>query len=142
MAAATFDRNTPIADLQRLKGPYVLGSGVTVYAGTIAAIAGATGLVAVAGDTAAQRVVGFHLKRAVYDAALTDPPEIAAGSIWLNNDGNITAAMLGQKCYVLDDQTVTTAAVATNDIAAGTIEQVDATLGVLVRIDNPLALAA
>lgn len=145
MAAATMDRNTPIARLERLKGPYTLGTSVRVYAGTIAAVAGATGLIAVAGDTSGQRVVGFHLRQASSAAADVDypsAPEVGAGEIWLGNGGNITAAHLGQTAYMLDDQTVGLAADATNDIKVGIIEAVDATLGVLVSIDNGHSLPA
>lgn len=145
MAAATMDRNTPIARLERLKGGYTLGTSVTVYAGTIAAIVAATGLVGVAGDTAGMRVVGFHLRQASSLAANVDYPsipEIGAGEVWLANDGNITAAHLGQTAYCLDDQTVTLAANATNDLKVGIIEAVDATLGVLVSIDNGHSLPA
>ena len=145
MAAATMDRNTPIARLERLKGGYTLGTSVTVYAVTIAAIVAATGLVGVAGDTAGMRVVGFHLRQASSLAANVDYPsipEIGAGEVWLANDGNITAAHLGQTAYCLDDQTVTLAANATNDLKVGIIEAVDATLGVLVSIDNGHSLPA
>lgn len=145
MAAATMDRNTAITRLERLKGPYTLGTSVRVYAGTIAAVVAATGLVGVAGDTAGMRVVGFHLREASSAAADADypsVPEIGAGEIWLGNGGNITAAHLGQTAYMLDDQTVGLAADATNDIKVGIIEAVDATLGVLVSIDNGHSLPA
>jgi hypothetical protein len=147
MAAATMDRNTPIARLERLKGGYALGTNVTVYAGTIAAVAAATGLVATAGDTAGQRVVGYHLRQASSLAAnvaagFPTVPEVGAGEVWLANGGNITAAHLGQTAYMLDDQTVGLVGDATNDIKVGIIEQVDATLGVLVSIDNGHSLPA
>lgn len=145
MAAATMDRNTAITRLERLKGPYALGTSVRVYAGTIAAVVAATGLVGVAGDTAGMRVVGFHLREASSAAADADypaVPEIGAGEIWLANDGNITAAHLGQTAYCLDDQTVSLASVTTNDLKVGIIEAVDATLGVLVSIDNGHSLPA
>lgn len=146
MAAATMDRNTPIAATSslRLKGPYALGTSVTVYAGTIAAIVAATGLIGVAGDTAGMRVVGFHLTQAssVANYAGRTIPEVAAGGVWLANDGNITAAHIGQTAYALDDQTVTLASVATNDLKVGIIEQVDSVLGVFVQIDNGHSLPA
>ena len=51
------------------------------------------------------------------------------------NDGTITVANgVGRNATILDDQTVSLAATTTNDIVAGEIEAVDATLGVLVAI--------
>ncbi len=41
------------------------------------------------------------------------------------NGGSFTDANIGDTCYVADDQTVTTAALATYDVAAGTIVDVD-----------------
>jgi hypothetical protein len=51
---------------------------------------------------------------------------------WLANDGTITAANIGQKATVLDNQTLSLAATTTNDVNAGKILAVDATLGVCV----------
>lgn len=134
MANATADRNTPFAAGRMWpKGPFTFTAGVEVFAGTIAMIAQATGLIIKAGDTAGGRAVGFHMKYA--KEADGHQPEVFGAVGWLANDGSITAAHLGMNAIVLDDQTVGLgSAVGTNDITAGVIEAVDATLGVLVVI--------
>lgn len=50
---------------------------------------------------------------------------------WMVNDTSIAATHVGQSCYAVDDQTVGLAATAGSPL--GTIYQVDATLGVLVK---------
>lgn len=132
MTAATVDRNTPLAYFQRLKGPYGQTASTEVFAGTIATVVAATGLIGVAGDTAGLIAVGFHLKHS--KTADGDLPEVAAAVGWLANNGNVTAARIGATVTIVDDQTVGLAADTTNDIVAGTVEAVDATLGVLVAI--------
>lgn len=133
MAAATQDRNTPFAHVGRIKGPYAMTAGITVYAGTLAAIITTTGLLVVASDVATHVVVGFHMKKAI--EANGDTAEVCAASGWLANDGSITVANgVGRNATVVDDQTVSLAATTTNDVVAGEIEAVDATLGVLVAV--------
>lgn len=48
--------------------------------------------------------------------------------LWRSNDGSITATSLFNKCYAVDDQTVS--ATSTNRAEAGTILAVDSVLGV------------
>lgn len=50
---------------------------------------------------------------------------------WLVNDTSIAAANIGQSCYAADDTTVTLSATGVSPL--GTIYNVDATLGVLVK---------
>lgn len=132
MAAATSDRDTRFTYFQRLKGPYAFTASQTVYAGTIATVAAATGTITTAADTAGLIAVGFHAKKGV--AANGDTPEVMAAVGWLANNGNVTAARIGSTVTIVDDQTVGLAADTTNDIVAGTVEAVDSTLGVLVAI--------
>lgn len=133
MTAATMDRNTAIAHFGRIKGPYAMTSGLTVYAGTIAAVASATGLLATPGDTAGLVVVGIHAKKAI--EANGDNAEVVNGAAWFVNDGTVTVANgVGRNATLLDDQTVSVAGTTTNDIVVGEIEAVDSTLGVLVAI--------
>lgn len=133
MAATTVDRNTLATHLER-QIRLALAATTTVPAGAIvcsnAAGAGVNGA-----DAAGLVCQGRAAHRASSNTPDTDTEIIVdKGTFWFANDGTITAASIGLNATILDNQTVSLAATTTNDIVAGRIEAVDATLGVLVNM--------
>jgi len=91
-------------------------------------------------DTAAHIVQGISCQAANY--ANGDRRIVVERAIFrLPQDGSITAANVGQLACVLDNNTVTLAATATNDIGCGWIEEVDA-IGVWVDMTQAKIAAA
>ncbi|MDI3547895.1 MAG: hypothetical protein PWR10_1547 [Halanaerobiales bacterium] len=124
MAALTKDRNTPKRD-----GEFVVVTpkdGVTIYAGSIVAI-DSNGELVPASDTAGIRVIG---RAENYSEG--QPVTCRKGVFGYENDGSITSADIGSKCYIVDDQTV--GKTTTNSIEAGVIFDVDDE-GVWVKIN-------
>lgn len=132
--ALTAERSTPrlaIAEFGLVQGSN------TLYAGAMTAIDSA-GKACPAADASGYTVVGRCEDTSInsytsYSA--TRLVSVRRGIFkWLNG-GSFTAANIGQICYVADDNTVTTAAAATNDIPAGIIVKVD-TDGVWVDCES------
>lgn len=131
MAATATDRNTPARYIER-QFTLPLAAATTIPAGAMVAI-NAAGLAVNASDTAGLTVMG----RAEHRASTADGDttiDIARGAFYWGNDGTITQAAVGQLATVLDNQTVSLAITTVNDIGAGYIEEVDATLGVQVSM--------
>jgi hypothetical protein len=87
-----------------------------------------SGLVVPASDTSGLSVVGRSDDSKDNTGPLyaaTRPIAVHRGCFLWENGGSFTDADIGQLCYVADDQTVTTAAAASNDIIAGWIVDVD-----------------
>lgn len=132
MTATTVDRNTPCTHVERMQR-YALTTATTIPAGAMVST-NAAGTAVNAADTAAHVCQGRAAHRASNVAPDTDTEIVVEkGLFWWANDGTITAASIGLNATILDNQTVSLAATTTNDIVAGRIEAVDATLGVLVN---------
>lgn len=130
MAATTTDRNTPAVYIERqIKLP--LKSGEVIPAGAMVATQDADGFAVNAADTAGLTVQG-RCEGAVSYAAGDRWVVVARGAfVWANN-GNVTAARIGQTVTVVDNQTVGLAADTTNDIVAGYVEEIRTGEGVVV----------
>lgn len=128
MAALTEERNTPESAGICLQLP--AKDAEVLFAGALASL-DANGEVVNAGDTASTKVLG-RVEETVDNTNDGENVKIRRGAFWFDNDGNITAANIGDNATVLDNQTVSLASVTTNDIVAGKILDVDATLGVLI----------
>lgn len=129
MAATTLDRATKRQYIQR-QIRLTLTAATDIPAGVIVSVA-AAGTALNGADTAAHVVMGLSTHAVSY-AAGDREIIVERGCFWLGNDGTITIADVGKQCTVLDNQTVSKAATTVNDIIAGVIEDVDASLGVLV----------
>lgn len=139
MAATTLDRNTKKQYIQR-QIRLTLTAATAIPAGVIVTVA-AAGTALNGADTAAHVTMGVSAHAVDYAAGDRDII-VERGCFWLGNDGTITIADVGKACTILDNQTVSKAATTTNDIIAGYIEDVDATLGVLVAMLGGLVAAA
>lgn len=134
MAAATADRKTR----HRHTGRSFLGdlkTNVKIYLGTLVA-KDANGWVLPAADVAAQVVVGVAQETVDNTGGANGAKkvQILTGVFEFTNAGGaIVQASKHGPCYVNDDNSVTTAAVAAQDIKAGTVDDFDAT-NVWVRI--------
>lgn len=129
MSATTVDRLTRE---QFSVGPYpgiALTASTKIPAGVIVMVVSGTGTALNGADTASGICMGISTQ--LVDTALGHTKCFyKRGRFWLNNDGNITAAMIGQQCTILDNQTVSTAATTTNDVIAGEILDVQTIDGV------------
>lgn len=131
MTATTRDRSTvEVWNFGQIP-PVTLTASTAIPGGVMVMVVSGTGTALNAADTANGIVLGVSIQ--AVDTALghTKCP-IKKGRFWFGNDGNITAANIGQVATVLDNQTVSLASVTTNDVPAGIIVGVDATLGVCV----------
>lgn len=131
MTATTADRNTYKQYVQRQQ-PIPLTTSTDIPLGVMSMVISGTGTALNAADTASGLVVGLTCQAASY-AAGDRTIVVEKGAFWLGNDGTITAANIGMPCEVKDNQTVSLTTT-TNHVVAGTIEGVDAILGVLVAI--------
>lgn len=129
MAATTKDRQTLALKIER-EIACKPKDGVTIPAGVIVAVAGATGLADNAADTAAMKVVGRSAHRC--DTSSTADPKdefciVETGVFAYLPSANLLAlgdAALFTTVYVVDNQTVGLAADLTNDIPAGRLEEI------------------
>lgn len=131
MAATTVDRNSPAKHLEA-QLEFDLTAATTIPAGVMVCT-NAAGTAVNGADTAGLIAQG----RSAHRASTVDGDTkivVERGWFWFANDGTITAANIGANATILDNQTVSLAATTTNDIVAGRIEAVDATLGVLVNM--------
>lgn len=147
MGNATAARNTmKMGDdvIPNLKG-YPMTAAKTVYPGTMVGL-DASGNALSAGDASAVKCVGLFRGTFTADnsggaaGAVTLNP-VRSGVFWMANSSAgdaITAAAIGTVCYVVDDQTVALTDNQGARIAAGTIMDVDSTLGVAVLL-TPIA---
>lgn len=112
-----------------------VAANVVIYRHAIVA-KNAAGYIVPASDTAGLKVVGIATYKVDTTglAAGVKKLEIATGVFEVTNGGGaIVQAGKHSLCYVVDDDAVTTAAVATNDVIVGIVEGFTATK-VLVRI--------
>jgi hypothetical protein len=131
MTAATTDRNTYKTYIQR-QIVIPLTASTDIPHGVIVMVVAATGTALNGADTASGLALGFCAGACSY-AAGDRSCVVEKGCGWVANDGTITAANIGQPCEVKDNQTVSLTTTS-NHVAAGTIEGVDAALGVLVAM--------
>lgn len=143
MAATALDRNTekrgPIRQI-----PLVLAAAATgaaaIPVGVMVMVIGGTGQALNAADTASGIVMGVSAQAANF--ASGDRKIIVERGIFkLGNDGSLTAANVGQRVFVVDNQTVGTAAGPTNDVCAGVLDSVESD-GVFVDMVAPPIAAA
>lgn len=139
MAAATQDRQTPVEATGGSRyGNAEIAANVVIFYGTVIA-KNAAGHVVPASDTAALKVIG--IAQATVDntggaaAAKTVPYITDVTAVLDNAGGAIVQASKHALCYVADDQSVTTAAVAVNDIVVGVVTKFTAAK-VWVHIDE------
>jgi hypothetical protein len=137
MAALTTDRKYKIrAGGTHKAETYKIAAATTIYNGAVVAF-NAAGYLVPASDTAALVCVGIAQSRVANTGAAGDKEVTVLSGIRtnLNNAaGAITIASLGRKVYAADDNSVTTAAIATNDLLVGVCDCIDAD-GVWVFID-------
>lgn len=133
MSALTQDRDTKVKYEAFLQA-YQLGA-VKVYAGGLLKVTTATGHASAASDTAATKVVGVSKEQVDNSGGAAGAKKVVAGvGVYKFAHSGLVQADVGQLVYVSDDQTVTNAATATNDIAAGTLMELDADGGAWVRV--------
>lgn len=131
MTASTVDRQTVWKHVER-ELTLDLKSGETIPAGVMVC-RDAAGDAVNASDTAGLIMQGISTFAVSY-AAGDRKVVVRRGSFWMANDGNVVAAQDGGLCYVLDNQTVTNAATAVQDIKAGYIDELNTSRGVLVTM--------
>lgn len=111
-------------------GEYVsmtVASGSVIYAGAMVCENGSTYAVP-AVDSSGYVVIGCAVEKADNTTAYyssTKTVKVKRGTFRWANGGSFTDANIGDFAYVSDDQTVTTAASATQDVVAGVIIDVD-----------------
>lgn len=138
MAALTADRlfqKLGVAEDKRLN-PLATAS-VQFYKGGMVCRVNSTGLVSPASQAlaATDYVCGVCVEHKDAVTASGDTVEILADGIYkFAQDASITQAMVGELCYVVDDQTVTEDSLTGTPPIAGVIYQVDSD-GVWVRIN-------
>lgn len=135
MTATTTDRNTKESWNAGLIMPIPLTASTKIPGGVIVMVVGGTGTALNGADTAGGICMGWSTQ--LVDTALghTVCP-IRRGAAWWANNGNITAANIGQQCTIVDNQTVGLAADTSNDVIAGEILAVDSVDGVLVDMSG------
>ena len=108
------------------------------YEGAMANYAAAASKVNAAADTASQRFAGVVATRLTTAASNTLKVEMERGhQEWFAHDGNLGAGDEGKNAIILDDQTLTNAATATNDVPAGEIvefETINGTAGCWIKV--------
>lgn len=131
MTATTKDRNTVEVWNEGQLPPIPLTASTAIPLGVMVMVVSGTGTALNGADTANGICMGVSTQ--AVDTALghTKCP-VSKKRAWFANDGNITAANIGQNATILDNQTVSLASVTTNDVKAGKIVGVDTTLGVCI----------
>ena len=135
MTATTVDRNTVEVWNDGQVIPIPLTAATKIPLGVIVMVVSGTGTALNGADTANGLVQGISTQLVDTTLGHTKCP-VKRGRFWLGNDGTITAANIGQVATVLDNQTVSLAATTTNDVPAGIIVGVDATLGVCLDMSG------
>lgn len=128
-ALANNDRLTVEAWSAGIVANIPLTASTKIPGGVIVMVVGGTGTALNGADTASGICMGISTQ--AVDTALghTKCP-VKRGVFWFNNDGNISAANIGQQATILDNQTVSLASVTTNDVIAGEIMDVGTINGV------------
>lgn len=122
MAATTVDRQTLVRGAVERQLVFDLKSGQDIPAGAIVCTDN-TGEAVNGSDSANLVTQGRCQRRATY--ASGDRRVVVGRGVFLYaNDGTIAKANIGASCTILDNQTVSLAATTTNDIVAGTIDDV------------------
>jgi hypothetical protein len=124
--AAALTANTGTPQRAGLQSSYLAASN-HIWAGSLVAL-NSSGKLVPASDTASTKIVGRASKEvdntgSSYSTNAAVP--VDRGVFRWVNGGSFTLADVGSLAYALDDQTVVTAAQATNDIVAGLIIDVD-----------------
>lgn len=120
MANSTEDRSAPT------KAGNVVSAEVkgdqTLYAGTMVAVDTTTGLAEPAADKANIRVIGHTRTRAFGG----DMVEAHRDAVAMDNDDTnpVTAANIGENCYVIDDKTVSSNG-GINNVVAGIVVSIE-----------------
>jgi hypothetical protein len=142
MAALTKDKVVRTRGVgRRRKGS--VATATTIYLGALIAV-NATGFIVNASDAAAIKVVGIALEQVVNagaDGAKTIEYVTGLDAEFENAGGAIVAAGDKNLCYVSDNQSVTTAAVAVNDCIAGIVAEFTAAK-VWVYVDEVIGRTA
>lgn len=125
MAALTTARNTPMRGEKHRKVVTQVAATTKIYGGAAVCL-NAAGFAVPAADTAGLVTWGRAEETADNSAGLDGAVtmEVARGVFGFKH-ASLTQAAVGTVVCWADDQTVTTAAAATNDIAAGTLEELD-----------------
>lgn len=135
MAALTANRGFKRAGTVRRTTKVPLAANAVIFGGAIVAL-NAGGYAVPAADTAGLKVVGVNLGEKIDNTGGANGArfvEVVEGDFdMVNASGAVTQASLLRPVHIADDQTVTTAAVATNDIVAGIAVDITSTT-VVVR---------
>ncbi len=129
MAALSADRSTPTRHPEggRRLVSYPQATGTTIYKGAIVAVTAATGYARPAADVAGLKVVGVAMEQSVNAGADGARRVLVACGAAFKLATALTQAAVSSTVVVADDQTVTSAAVAVNDIPVGMMEELDGT---------------
>jgi hypothetical protein len=145
MTALAKDRNTRFKHHGRTL-TLKLEANAVIYAGAIVA-ANADGRAVPASDTAALKVMGIADHAADNSGGADDAISVrvtkdCVAELETSGGSAVTQADTGLPVYILDDQTVVKAAGATNDVIAGTLDQLDEETGKpWVKIFDPSTTA-
>ena len=125
------------------KNERAVRDGVTLYKGGMVAADSAGRYVPAGNANAVTQCQGVLMEVSAIeetitgDAAGTKTARLTVGIFWFDNSAaadEITAANLGERCYVVDDETVALTDGSGTRLPAGIITDVDATMGVAVSI--------
>lgn len=122
MAALTKDRKITTTGIRRA-GAGPVAASTTIYLGAVLAV-NASGYIVPASDAANLKVIGVALEAVDNSAGSAGDKTVSYGTGVFecdNASGAIVQASFNKLCYVADDQSVTTAAAATNDIPVGLV---------------------
>ncbi|MDF3129276.1 hypothetical protein P0Y35_08720 [Kiritimatiellaeota bacterium B1221] len=128
MAALTSERNSPESSGVHLQ--LTVKDGEIIYAGALVAI-DANGEAVNASDAASLKVVG-RCEETVDNSADGESVKVKRGCFWYDNGSSIDASDIGNTAFAKDNQTVISLLDSSEQIIAGIICAVDASLGVLV----------
>lgn len=133
MAALTEDRR-----LEKYAGdelPYKVAGNTTIYANSLVCL-NASGYAVPAGDTANYKFLGVAAEYVDNSAGSNGDKQVRVWRKGVFEFGASSMAItnIGDAVYVLDDQTVGTAAQATNDVGCGKIAGFKSATSVLVDI--------
>ena len=116
-----------------------VGAAKRIYQGALVVTDDTTGLLEAGGDTAAKAFAGIAYEPADNSAgaagAITCRVQKRGSFVFALTGTAVTAAVLGKKAYISDDNTVALAATTTNDIYCGDIIAVESGR-VRVRLDR------
>jgi predicted RecA/RadA family phage recombinase len=118
MAALTADKQREMKDpgnIRRLK----MVASKTIYQGSLVSIVGASGLAQASSDTASDIFAGIAVEQVTSAATGTYWVKVYTSGCFRIAASSVEEADGGHHVVVLDDQTVTDAAGATNDIPVG-----------------------